>query len=80
MGFCFAFFDYAKKELTGRVLEEKEINAATNNLYLQRESGDVGVAHTQETLRKSYKRVNLEKGVVIGCLLLCLELHTINAV
>lgn len=50
------------------MLKEKEIHAATNNLYLQRESGDVDVAHIQETLRKSYRRFRLEKGVVFGCL------------
>lgn len=61
-------------------MKEKEIHAATNNLYLQRESGDLDVAHTQEALRKSYRRVSLEKGAVFGCLLLCLELHTTNAV
>lgn len=31
-----------------RVLKEKEIHAATNNLYLQRESGDIGVTHLRD--------------------------------
>lgn len=43
---------------------EKEINAATNNPYLQRESEDVNFAYTQESLRKPYRKGNFEKGIV----------------
>lgn len=46
------------------MLKEKKIDAATNNLYLQRESRDVDVAYTQKTLRKFYRTVNFEKGIV----------------
>ena len=42
-------------------MKEKEIHVPTNKLCLQRESGDVDTAHTQETPSKSYRRVNLEE-------------------
>lgn len=31
------------------MLKEKDIHVPTNNLYFQRESGDVDTAHTQDT-------------------------------